>query len=343
MAAEKGIYVSIMLFEGYGLQFCRWAQDGYPFEKGNNINQVEIEGSSAHKIDNHKVLAIQESYIKEVIDSVNHLDNVLYEVANEDGSGSLEWHYHIIEFIMKYQQTKPKQHPIGMSYRYKGGTNAELFESEANFISPGVDSTIANNGAYREDPPANDGKKVIISDTDHLWGIGGDHRWVWKSFLRGLNPIYMDPYLSKNQEHQLHPSKKYWESARVNMGYTMNFARRINLSKMVPRNDLSSTNYCLADFGKEYLIYIPSARGGGGIKYIQNSVFERYVNWATRLTGLNESVTITFPGEAKTYAAEWLNPRTGLTIKGQVITGVKDKTLTAPFAGDAILFLSKIN
>jgi hypothetical protein len=127
------------------------------------------------------------------------------------------------------------------------------------------------------------------------------------------------------------------------MGYTMNFARRINLSKMVPRNDLSSTNYCLADFGNEYLIYIPSARGEGGIRHIQNSAFERYVNWVTRLTGLNESVTITFPGEAKTYSVEWLNPRTGLTIKGQVITGVKDKSLTAPFAGDAVLFLSKIN
>jgi hypothetical protein len=35
---------------------------------------------------------------------------------------------------------------------------------------------------------------VILSDTDHLWCIGGNHSWVWKSFLRGLHPIFMDPY-----------------------------------------------------------------------------------------------------------------------------------------------------
>ena len=47
---------------------------------------------------------------------------------------------------------------------------------------------------YQIDPPAADGRKVILTDTDHLWGIGGDVAWVWKSFLRGLNPIFMDPY-----------------------------------------------------------------------------------------------------------------------------------------------------
>lgn len=41
--------------------------------------------------------------------------------------------------------------------------------------------------------PAN-GHKVILSDTDHLWGIAGSREWVWKSFLRGLNPLFMDPY-----------------------------------------------------------------------------------------------------------------------------------------------------
>ena len=47
---------------------------------------------------------------------------------------------------------------------------------------------------YRHNPPTADGRKVILTDTDHLWGIGGDVPWVWKSFLRGLNPLFMDPY-----------------------------------------------------------------------------------------------------------------------------------------------------
>ena len=50
---------------------------------------------------------------------------------------------------------------------------------------------------YRTNPPPADGRKVILTDTDHLWGVGGDVAWVWKSFLRGLNPLFMDPYEQK--------------------------------------------------------------------------------------------------------------------------------------------------
>ncbi|UCC17485.1 MAG: aldo/keto reductase, partial [Dehalococcoidales bacterium] len=51
----------------------------------------------------------------------------------------------------------------------------------------------ALEGGYRDNPPFADGKKVILSDTDHLWGIGGDVAWAWKTFLRGMNPLFMDP------------------------------------------------------------------------------------------------------------------------------------------------------
>ena len=35
---------------------------------------------------------------------------------------------------------------------------------------------------------------MIVSDTHDLWGLGGSTSWVWKSFTRGLNPIFMDLY-----------------------------------------------------------------------------------------------------------------------------------------------------
>ena len=47
---------------------------------------------------------------------------------------------------------------------------------------------------YKEDPPAADGRKVMLPDTDHLWGHGGNPGWVWKCFARGHNPIFMDPW-----------------------------------------------------------------------------------------------------------------------------------------------------
>jgi len=68
------------------------------------------------------------------------------------------------------------------------GTNSNLFSSNADWISPcyvGADDYFAN-------PPAADGSKVIIPDTDHISSQTYDVAWVWRSFLRGLNPIVMD-------------------------------------------------------------------------------------------------------------------------------------------------------
>ncbi len=45
------------------------------------------------------------------------------------------------------------------------------------------------------------------------------------------------------------------------MGYTLTYARRADISDMMPRNDLSSTEYCLAKEGEKYIIYQPSING----------------------------------------------------------------------------------
>ena len=50
-----------------------------------------------------------------------------------------------------------------------------LLASPADWISPQNDGT---GGDYVADPPAADGRKVIISDTDHL-DIGAGPTWVW--------------------------------------------------------------------------------------------------------------------------------------------------------------------
>jgi len=291
-AGERGMYVSVMLFEGYGLQFCRLPDDGFPFDEGNNINGISAPGASAHTLDDPDRLAFQEAYVAHVIDTINDLDNVLYEVANEDGGGSLDWHLHWIDFIRSYEGTLPKQHPIGMTFRHRDGTNAELFDSAADWISPNQE------GGYRDNPPAADGSKVVLSDTDHLWGIGGSQTWVWRSFLRGLNPIYMDPYSDESDE-----------SIRHAMGYTRSFAERMDLASMVPRNDLSSTSYCLAAPGSEYLVYMPE----GG------------------------NVTIDLSDASGELAVEWFDPSAGESHAGDAVAGGGSTDLSSHSRGAASL------
>src|SRR6266481_9869074 len=126
------------------------------------------------------------------------------------------------DFIHKYEAGKPKQQPVGITSEQPGGVNRELFNSPADWISPNLGAPADN---YL---PANFSGKVVVNDTDHLCGhVCGDTVWVWKSFTRRLNVLFME---------ELTPSPTWHDSARVTMGQTRRFADRINLAEMPPHH-----------------------------------------------------------------------------------------------------------
>src|SRR5439155_25443854 len=175
-----------------------------------------------------QVLALEEAYVKRVIDTVNDLDNVVYEICNESGTFSTEWEYHMIRVVKAYELQKSKQHPVGMTSQCRGGTNAVLHESPADWISPNPGDS---KEAYRDNPSSVYRGKVIVNDTDHLWGhTGGDAGWVWKCFCRGLNVLFME---------ELTPSPTWQDSARDGMGQVRRYAQKMNLAAMVPADGLS--------------------------------------------------------------------------------------------------------
>ena len=79
-----------------------------------------------------------------------------------------------------------------MGITAEGGTqvNDELFATCADWILPGT----GRAHEYRYNPPAADGRKVILTDTDHLWGHSIEVAWAWKSLTRGMNVLFMDPW-----------------------------------------------------------------------------------------------------------------------------------------------------
>ena len=128
-AAEKqGIYVSVMIFEGWGIQFSPDAYKNHPFYPMNNLNNLGLDTAESsrlgiHELTNTKILEIQEKYLKKLIETVNDLDNVLYEISNENHPESTEWQYHMIRFIKDYEKQMGNQHPVGMTFQYRGGNN----------------------------------------------------------------------------------------------------------------------------------------------------------------------------------------------------------------------------
>ena len=311
LAADSDIYVSIMLFEGWGLQFSPNAFENHPFHPENNINGINGDlnndgsGVEIHELVNERITAIQESYVRKVVETVNEFDNVLFEISNENHPPSTGWQYHMITFIKEIEEELPKQHPVGMTFQYRGGSNETLFQSPADWISPNP------GGGYRDDPPPGDGSKVIITDTDHLWGIGGNQQWVWKSFLRGLNPIFMDPYDGKVLRKSYDPA--WVEPLRKSMGHTLMLAQRVDLIHMVPEPELASSAYCLASKGKEYLIYLPEGH----------------------------EVTVNLNGFPGVYQTEWFDPDTGEFREAASIEGGKELSLTSPFGSNAVLYLKR--
>ena len=303
-ARRRGVYVGVMLFDDWSTE-NGGAWEGHPFHRDNNVNSVDADldknglGVEFHTLRDKRILAYQEAYVRRVVETVSRFDNVLYEVANETSVvGSKAWQYHFIGFLKKLQAQKRLRHPVGMTVADTEVDNAALFASDAEWISPGE----TRQASYMADPPAAEGKKVILTDTDHLWGVGGDADWVWKSFLRGHNPIYMDP-LFEEAKH---------EAVRQAMGRTWRLAARMNLTRMTPRPELSSTRYCLAAPGQEYLIYQPGAG------------------------------TFTVELSAGAYKAQWFDPQADVLLPKQRIHSPGGReTFAPPIRGQAVLHLKR--
>jgi hypothetical protein len=247
---------------------------------------------------------LQEAYVRQVVDTVNDLDNVLYEICNEAHGGSTAWQYHLIRFLKDYEAGKPRQHPVGMTFQYRGGSNAVLNESPADWISPNPGDAKEN---YRVDPCATCSPKVVVSDTDHLWGqTGGDNIWVWKSFTRGLNVLLMEGML---------PSPTWQDSARSAMGQVRRVAERVQLATMKPEPALSDTRYCLADRGREYLVF-------------QHDKGE---------------FTLDLSDAAGKFQAEWLDVNAARMVPAKPVIGGATRRFTTPFPGPAVLYLRRID
>lgn len=266
-AGRAGIYVSVMLFQGFSI--TGKGNDGgdpwsaHPFNPQNNVNGIDGgAGNGDHTLGNPSVTSFQEAYVRRVVDAVNGFDNVLFEITNED-TGSAEdtaWQYHMIKFVKDYERTKPKRHPVGMTVQWPNGSDKVLLDSPADWISPG------------DKLPTNNGRKVIIDDTDHsfYWvalreaGIDAQRLWVWENFANGNQCLFMDPYLDpshdagRNAPDGYRPDP-YWEPLRRALGLARLEAAKLDLAGTTPHPELCSTGFCLAQAGREYFVVQPKA------------------------------------------------------------------------------------
>jgi hypothetical protein len=228
-AGQRGIYVDVMLFEGFGLHLTPPPDnvEGHPFHAKNNVSDIGITSIVDYMrlpMD-ARVQELQEAYLGQVLDTVHDLPNVLYEVANEASGQDAEsmempgmppipgrigdttkWQYWVIETVKRLERERGYDaRPIGMTYLFpvadQSKSNEPLFASPADWISPGFDEPFDPNADmsagpppshWFTDPPEADGRKVLIADSDHFSPMSADALWPWKALTRGHNPILYD-------------------------------------------------------------------------------------------------------------------------------------------------------
>ena len=278
-AGERDMVVGLMLFQGWSFKRRNLPGNpwrGHPFHHRNNCNGIDGDppldpdapgtddegrirnGLRTHSLQLPEVLAVQKRYVRRMIDELNDLDNIIWEIANESTSdieggrtpSAIAWQNHMVGYIKRYeQQHKPRQHLVWMSSD-SNMDRVHLDESNADIISPG-------GNRYRLDPPAHHGPKISILDTDHTDPFKATPQVAWKSLTRGHHAIYMDFRFGvvNNRPAWRHPPEAEQERIRRALGMARHYADRMNLATTVPDPDACSTRFCLVDPNTAYLVY----------------------------------------------------------------------------------------
>ena len=104
-----------------------------------------------------------------------------------------------------------------------------------------------------------------------------------------------------------------WEPVRRALGFTRQYADRMDLASMAPDNDLASTSYCLANPEREFLVYLPEG----------------------------DRVDVDLSRASGRLTVEWTHPEDGTITPGGTVEGGKRQSFAVPFIGPAVLYLKK--
>lgn len=271
-AEQRGIYVSVMLFEVYGFMAMDGAYPennwgGNPFHGPNNINGIEVDANSDGQgmefffTDDPKVLDIQRRYVRKVLETIASRDNVFLEVANE--LQAPEFQRSVVRQIREAEAGVDRRHLVYLS---PGGRNRagkwSPLPKPFFFEGPGDVTAVTRSWdrRYFGDPPVEDAGRPLFMDMDHVAATvnDGDNDWnndpatPWKLFTRGYHVCVYDSDYWEPGDH-----RDAWGRTRRSCGATVALANRIDLARLSPRPALASTGYCLAEPGREYVILAP--------------------------------------------------------------------------------------
>lgn len=310
--ASRNIYCGVMLFNGFNVsdKGSTYNPAAYhPYILANNINSVDGDQDNDGMLletetdTNNVVLSYQEALIEAVIDRLNDLDNVIWEICNEPtgSSGQNNWVSTLIDYIHTYEAGKPKQHPVWYTVAYPNGSNTDIDASSAEAAS--YNATVADTVVS--------GTKVSIYDTDHTTGGDNTFAWVWSSFCEGHGGALDMDLWDTGSDYRSDPN---YEIERANCGYAVTLARLLKyMNLMTPQAALCNTGFCLAHDHATAAEYVCFQSGTGNFT----------LNLSTATGTLN---------------IRWLRCSDG-TVSTGTASGGATRTLSPPWTGAVVAYV----
>lgn len=322
-AGNLGMYCIVMFFNGWSIGEILWASpgykqpfDGHPYNATNNINSIDGDtnddgdGYETQQDSIAAVTTLQKALIVKFVDTLNDLDNVLWEICNEAGDATAEeetdWETALVTYLRSYEAGKAKQHLIGvnMPVAYVDTIGADW--TSANGIDSDMDDPPEAAGTY--------GPSVL--DSDHNGGIVNGWN-PFRHFCKGHGGVlYMDNYdgsaIGGGGTGSDDRATVVCEYTRYNLGYVLDYAARMDLLNCTPQSALCSTGYCLRKADTHYLCYQPGSA----------------------------NFTLDLTEASGTFTVEWLECADGTVSSGGTITGGAERTLDPP-GTDYVAFVYK--
>lgn len=322
-AIARGITPSVMLFSGGHLSYDGMVSGfSHPFFAGNNLQSVSADLNTDGQVEEVRTLAntrirdYQRVYVRKMVDTLNDIDVVIFEISNEDKADTTDWHNDMVDTLLAYEATGwRQQHLVWISaydsvniYSGARANNDYLFSnSRPHIISP---SCTYSGDDYDTNPPASSGQKVVFYDSDHTGyndSCGTEERaWPWKLFTRGIYPVFLSERETPTVQTEI----------KAAMAQTREYANKMPLAGMVPETARSifSSGYGLSKSCSAYLMYVPSEG--------------------------SSTIDLSACSSTSMFLVEFMNPVTGAITISRAVSGGASRTFNLPWTGEAVVYLS---
>lgn len=333
-AGRRGVVVELNLF-------CPFYEDSMwvlsPMNAINNVNGVgDVARTNVYTLDRHGgLLAVHEALTRKLVTELKDFDNLYYEICNEPyfGGVTMAWQHRMVDVITETEKALGVRHLVSMN----------IANDKARVENPHPGVSIFNfHYAYPPDTVAmNPGLNKVIGDNET--GFRGTNDLPYRvegwSFLLAGGALFNHLDYSFVAGHEdgtfVYPDKQPGggnPGFRKQMKTLADFMRGLDFLRMKP--DVSAVAGGVPPGHRAYALVEP---GRACAVYLARDTKAKNAPTGPQTAKLRLRLA---PG---TYAAEWINPRTGrVDQSGVVEAGPDGAELTGPvFEEDIALRLKR--